>query len=50
MTVSLGDPGLLETRASVAGRWEAGTATFEVRNPATGECVARVARVGTTHE
>ncbi len=46
MTLSLRDPGLLETRAYVAGRWEAGTATFEVRNPATGECVARVADLG----
>ena len=41
----LRDPSLLETRAFVAGEWVNADdgATFEVRNPARGDVIARVA-------
>ena len=40
----LSDPGLLATRAYVAGRWEdGGGGTFAVRNPARGDVIAEVA-------
>ncbi len=44
----LEDKGLLRTGAFVAGAWTAadGGETFDVRNPATGELVAAVARCG----
>ncbi|ODT61195.1 NAD-dependent succinate-semialdehyde dehydrogenase [Paracoccus sp. SCN 68-21] len=44
----LSDPSLLETRAFVAGEWVDADdgATFEVRNPARGDVIARVADVG----
>jgi succinate-semialdehyde dehydrogenase/glutarate-semialdehyde dehydrogenase len=43
----LRDPSLLETRALVAGEWVDADdgATFEVRNPARGDVIARVADV-----
>jgi succinate-semialdehyde dehydrogenase/glutarate-semialdehyde dehydrogenase len=46
--VRLEDQGLLRTGAFVAGEWTAadGGETFDVRNPATGEVVAAVARCG----
>ncbi|RJL00971.1 NAD-dependent succinate-semialdehyde dehydrogenase [Paracoccus aestuarii] len=44
----LSDPGLLETRAFVAGEWVDADdgATFDVRNPARGDVIARVADLG----
>ncbi|HHZ10675.1 MAG TPA: NAD-dependent succinate-semialdehyde dehydrogenase [Rhizobiales bacterium] len=46
MTLELKDPTLLESRAFVAGRWEAGARQFAVTNPATGEEIVRVADMG----
>ncbi len=43
MTLSLNDPSLLETRAFIGGDWQAGSKTFAVTNPATGEKIADVA-------
>ncbi|MFM0555015.1 NADP-dependent succinate-semialdehyde dehydrogenase [Paraburkholderia sediminicola] len=48
-TLSLKDPSLLKSRAYIAGEWQGaddGT-TFEVKNPATGETIATVPRMGT---
>jgi succinate-semialdehyde dehydrogenase/glutarate-semialdehyde dehydrogenase len=48
-TLSLKDPSLLKTDAYIAGEWQGaddGT-TFEVKNPATGETIATVPRMGT---
>ncbi|MFM0626685.1 NADP-dependent succinate-semialdehyde dehydrogenase [Paraburkholderia xenovorans] len=48
-TLSLKDPSLLKTLAYIAGEWQGaddGT-TFEVKNPATGETIATVPRMGT---
>jgi len=44
----LRDPSLLETRAFVAGEWVDADdgATFEVRNPARGDVIAKVADLG----
>ena len=39
-------PELLKTRCYIAGRWVDSQSTLVVTNPATGEVVARVARVG----
>jgi succinate-semialdehyde dehydrogenase/glutarate-semialdehyde dehydrogenase len=41
-SLSLNDPSLLETRAYVNGEWLAGTAKFDVHDPATGALVANV--------
>ena len=46
MTLELKDPTLLESRAFVAGRWDAGARQFAVRNPATGEEIVKVADMG----
>ncbi|XUW92101.1 NAD-dependent succinate-semialdehyde dehydrogenase [Burkholderia sp. M6-3] len=48
-TLTLKDPALLKTHAYLAGEWQgAGDgSTFEVVNPATGEVVATVPRMGT---
>ncbi len=49
-TLVLKDPSLLKTKAYIAGEWQSaedGT-TFEVKNPATGETIATVPRMGTT--
>jgi len=48
MTLSLSDPGLLRNQAYIDGQWidaDSG-ATFPVRNPATGEIITEVAKVG----
>ncbi|WP_168789851.1 NADP-dependent succinate-semialdehyde dehydrogenase [Paraburkholderia aromaticivorans] len=48
-TLSLKDPSLLKSQAYIAGEWQGaddGT-TFEVKNPATGETIATVPRMGT---
>jgi len=48
MSLSLKNPKLLQTRAYIDGRWvdaDSGD-TFEVRNPASGEVLARVADMG----
>ncbi|MFM0226268.1 NADP-dependent succinate-semialdehyde dehydrogenase [Paraburkholderia dipogonis] len=48
-TLSLKDPSLLKSHAYIAGEWQCaddGT-TFEVKNPATGETIATVPRMGT---
>ena len=48
MTLELRDPTLLRTQAFIDGKWvdaDSG-ATLDVTNPANGECVAKVARVG----
>jgi succinate-semialdehyde dehydrogenase/glutarate-semialdehyde dehydrogenase len=44
----LSDPGLLQTQAFINGRWVDANdgATLDVTNPATGEVIARVAKVG----
>jgi len=48
MTLPLNDPSLLKTSAYIDGQWTdaASGATFTVANPATGEAIADVARVG----
>lgn len=46
MTLELKDPTLLESRAFVAGKWEAGVRRFAVKNPATGEEIVKVADMG----
>ena len=43
---SLKDPALLRTDALVGGDWAAGTARFEVIDPATGQRLAEVANLG----
>jgi len=48
-TLTLKDPTLLKTNAYIAGEWQGsddGT-TFDVKNPATGETIATVPRMGT---
>lgn len=47
-TLTLKDPSLLKTRAFIAGEWQHADngAAFEVRNPATGETIATVPRMG----
>lgn len=49
-TLVLKDPILLKTKAYIAGEWQSAedNATFEVKNPATGETIATVPRMGTT--
>lgn len=49
-TLTLQDPTLLKTQAYIAGEWQPADdgATFEVKNPATGETIATVPRMGTT--
>ncbi|CAE6757561.1 NADP-dependent succinate-semialdehyde dehydrogenase [Paraburkholderia haematera] len=49
-TPILKDPSLLKTKAYIAGEWQSAddTSTFEVKNPATGETIATVPRMGTT--
>ena len=49
--LELKDPGLLETRAYINGKWVEGKATFPVHNPATGDLIANVTDIdieGTT--
>ncbi|MFV0277973.1 MAG: succinate-semialdehyde dehydrogenase [Parahaliea sp.] len=48
MKLSLSDPSLLQTRAYIDGQWVAADdgATFAISNPATGEEIAQVAKVG----
>ncbi|WP_434115048.1 NAD-dependent succinate-semialdehyde dehydrogenase [Paraburkholderia caffeinilytica] len=49
-TPTLKDPTLLKTNSYIAGEWQSAddNATFEVKNPATGETIATVPRMGTT--
>ncbi|MGA9917159.1 NADP-dependent succinate-semialdehyde dehydrogenase [Paraburkholderia sp.] len=49
-TLVLNDPTLLKTKAYIAGEWQPADdgATFDVKNPATGETIATVPRMGTT--
>jgi succinate-semialdehyde dehydrogenase / glutarate-semialdehyde dehydrogenase len=49
-TLVLQDPTLLKTKAYIAGEWQSAedNTTFEVKNPATGETIATVPRMGTT--
>ena len=44
---TLNDPGLLKTDALIGGEWLAGTARFDVNDPATGLKLADVANLGT---
>ncbi|MFM0305224.1 NADP-dependent succinate-semialdehyde dehydrogenase [Paraburkholderia sediminicola] len=48
-TLVLKDPTLLKTKSYIAGEWQSADdgATFEVKNPATGETIATVPRMGT---
>jgi len=48
MPLDLSDPTLLRTQAYIDGKWVDADdgATLDVLNPASGECVAKVARVG----
>jgi succinate-semialdehyde dehydrogenase/glutarate-semialdehyde dehydrogenase len=48
-TLVLKDPSLLKTKAYIAGEWQSAddATTFEVKNPATGETIATVPRMGT---
>ncbi|WCM24102.1 NADP-dependent succinate-semialdehyde dehydrogenase [Paraburkholderia bryophila] len=48
-TLTLKDPTLLKTHAYIAGEWQGADdgATFEVKNPATGDTIATVPRMGT---
>ena len=43
---ALADPALLRTDALIGGEWLAGSARFEVRDPATGQQLAEVANLG----
>jgi succinate-semialdehyde dehydrogenase / glutarate-semialdehyde dehydrogenase len=47
-TIALADPSLLHEQAYIGGEWSDadGGATFEVTDPATGEVLARVPRMG----
>ena len=47
-TLTLKDPSLLRTAAYIAGEWQGADdgATFDVVNPATGEVIATVPRMG----
>ncbi|CAB3641319.1 Glutarate-semialdehyde dehydrogenase [Paraburkholderia sediminicola] len=49
-TLALKDPSLLKTKAYISGEWQSAedTTTFEVKNPATGETIATVPRMGTS--
>ncbi|CAB3807422.1 NAD-dependent succinate-semialdehyde dehydrogenase [Paraburkholderia caffeinilytica] len=49
-TLDLKDPSLLKTKSYIAGEWQSAdnNATFEVKNPATGETIATVPRMGET--
>ncbi|MFM0603381.1 NADP-dependent succinate-semialdehyde dehydrogenase [Paraburkholderia sediminicola] len=49
-TLVLKDPTLLKTKSYIAGEWQSADdgAIFEVKNPATGETIATVPRMGTT--
>ncbi|MFM0096048.1 NADP-dependent succinate-semialdehyde dehydrogenase [Paraburkholderia nemoris] len=49
-TLVLKDPSLLKTKAYISGEWQSAddATTFEVKNPATGETIATVPRMGTT--
>ncbi|MFM0199056.1 NADP-dependent succinate-semialdehyde dehydrogenase [Paraburkholderia fungorum] len=49
-TPILKDPTLLKTKSYIAGEWQPAedSASFEVKNPATGETIATVPRMGTT--
>ena len=48
MNLDLSDPTLLRTQAYIDGKWVDADdgATLDVLNPANGECVAKVAKVG----
>ena len=48
-TLVLKDPSLLKTKAYISGEWQSAddATTFEVKNPATGETIATVPRMGT---
>ncbi|TKC92388.1 NADP-dependent succinate-semialdehyde dehydrogenase [Trinickia terrae] len=48
--ITLKDPALLRTQAFIAGEWQgaADGATFEVRNPATGNLLGTVPKMGAT--
>ena len=48
-TLTLKDPTLLRTHAYIAGEWQGADdgMSFEVRNPATGDIIATVPRMGT---
>jgi succinate-semialdehyde dehydrogenase/glutarate-semialdehyde dehydrogenase len=48
-TLVLKDPTLLKTKSYIAGEWQPAedATTFEVKNPATGETIATVPRMGT---
>ncbi|HBQ41607.1 MAG TPA: succinate-semialdehyde dehydrogenase (NADP(+)), partial [Halieaceae bacterium] len=50
MNLSLSDPTLLQTQAYIGGTWVDADdgATFPVSNPANGELLVRVAKVGAT--
>ena len=43
---ALNDPGLLKTDALIGGEWVAGSARFDVTDPATGATLAEVANMG----
>jgi succinate-semialdehyde dehydrogenase/glutarate-semialdehyde dehydrogenase len=49
-TLVLKDPTLLKTKAYIAGEWQSAEdgATFDVKNPATGETITTVPRMGAT--
>lgn len=42
---SLKDPSLLRTEGLINGQWRATSHLFDVTDPATGECLARVANL-----
>ncbi len=46
MTLKLNDPSLLRRQCSIGGHWIDGTASIEVRNPATGALVGSVPKLG----
>ena len=46
--LQLQDSSLLRTQCFIDGQWVGGAATIEVRNPASGELVAKVPRLGAT--
>jgi succinate-semialdehyde dehydrogenase/glutarate-semialdehyde dehydrogenase len=48
-TLVLKDPTLLKTKSYIAGEWQPADddTTFEIKNPATGETIATVPRMGT---
>ena len=47
-TIALQHPALFQTRSYIDGVWTDSPSTYAVSNPASGACIAQVARAGAT--